>query len=762
MMVDCPQRLHPLALLVLLATIPLYGVASESALPFKESTTRQEVRDLPALPEGTVIEADRIEGKRGDRLTAEGEVRVVRGQQSIRADWLLFDEPANEVSAEGGVVLRDDQAGAEVSGPAAHYNLTTHEGVFFAPRYTFTPGPGQPKATPAHGQAAELFFEGENRYRIRQGTWTTCPAPQPDWHLSAKELVLDRNQQVGTATDVRLRFGDTTLLPLPWLEFPLTKERRSGWLVPSFGLSSRTGLLVATPYYFNLAPNYDLTLTPRLYSRRGVQLASQFRYLTPTDKGVVEAEVLPNDQEANRNRGLLIVRHDGLLADRLAVHIDYNVVGDRRYFKDLSNHLHLASVVHLLRQGALTYHGEGWGSQLMVQQYQTLDRATATPYRMLPQWRLWANPYPLAGGTLSLDGQVTAFRHPAAGATHVGTLRFVDGTRWIATPQWRLPIRHEWWFVEPRVMMHLSHYALDQPALVGGRTDVSRLVPIVALDAGIELEREWTLLNSQWLQTLEPRLFYRYAPYRYQDDLPLFDTDRFGFGFAQLFTMNPYTGHDRIADGHSLTAALTSRLIDPISGRERIRLSLGQRFYADDPKVVLPGEPVWRNQRTDLLAEVVWQPFDRWRAKGFWQYDPEEGVNRRFNAAVRYQAGEAKVVGFDYRRTRDLLEEVALSGQWPLASRWYGVSRVARSLKDDRWTELLGGLEYNGGCWVGRVVLHRYRLGTETTNTALFFQLELNGLGSLGSDPGSLLRRAVPGYGRITSTGPERALETGW
>ncbi len=713
-----------------------------------------------------MVEADRITGERGNSLVAEGEVVVRRAEQSVFADSLHYDEPSETVTASGNVTLEDKAAGLRVTGPEGRYRLADKTGIFQSPRYFFTPTEKNPHSTPAHGEAQAIHFEGENHYRIEAGSWTTCAAPDPDWYLVADEIALDRDRNIGTATDARLRFADTTLVALPWLEFPLSKERKSGWLTPSFGASNRSGVHVAVPYYFNLAPNYDLTLTPRLYSRRGVQLGTQFRYLTAAMHGVVEGEVLPNDQVAGRTRALGIWRHEERLTSALTAAVDFNAVSDRNYFKDLSNTLHLASTVHLLRQGALTYGVDGWGSQLVVQQYQTINRTIETPYRLLPQWRFWTAPWVLgdAGnwGRIDWNGQVTQFRHPDAGRLSSSGLLWTEGSRWVMTPEWRLPVVREWWSFEPRVMAHLTHYALDQAAIPTGRSSISRALPILALDLQAALERDWQLLGRNWLQTLEPRLFYRYAPYRNQADIPLFDTDRYGFGFAQLFMMNPYTGYDRIADGQSVTAALTSRLIEPESGRERIRASVAQRFFFQDPKVLLPGEEPWNNRRTDLLAEVAWQPFDRWRLKGFWQYDTNEGLNRRFNAAIRYEAGLAKVAGFDYRYTRNQLEEVALSGQWPLAPRWYGVGRLARSLQDDRWNEVLGGVEYNGGCWVGRVVLHRYALSASSNNTAIFFQLELNGLGSLGSDPGSLLRRAVPGYGRISPTGPERSLESGW
>ncbi len=731
----------------LLATLPAWA----------EEGMRTQLEAEFVAP-GTFIEADRIHGERGVGLEAEGNVILRRDERRVRADRIRYEEAQDRLSASGAVELEDAVVGARIAGPHVEYDLTERTGVFEAPRYFFAPA----NAPASHGEATRLEALEHNRFRLNQATWTTCQAPDPDWYLNAQSIELDFDRGIGQARWAQLRFMDTTLLALPWLDFPLRKERKSGWLVPSFGASTRSGLTLATPYYFNLAPNYDATLTPRLYSRRGLQLGMEYRYLTPSYRGELYGEVLPNDQVRGSTRALGVLRHQQDLGDGWSTAWDLNAVSDRDYFRDLSHQVSLASTVHLLRQGVVRYQAPGWGSSLLLQEYQTLARDTATPYRRLPEWRGWLVPRPFAGGTLTLEATASAFRHPWAGRERLPGFYWQDGERLVLAPTWRRRWSGSWWYVEPQLIAHTSHYALEAPVVAGGRTEITRFVPIAALDVGLAFDRDWNALGRDWVQTLEPRLYLRSAPYRNQSDVPLFDTDRYGFGFAQVFLPNPFAGEDRIADGTSVTLGVTSRLLDAVSGQERIRGSLAQRFFQDLPKVALPNEAPSDRRKSDLLAELVWRPTSRWQAKGFWQYDPDVGKNRRFNALVSFQPQAAKVASLEYRYTRDRFEDVAFSAQWPLAPRWYGVGRIARSLEEDRWTEFLAGAEYNAGCWGLRVVLHRYALEGKRSNTAFFVQLDLLGLGGLGSDPSSLLRRSVPGYGRIGPTGPERGFETGW
>lgn len=719
--------------------------------------------EVPLLPQGTIVEADEIRGERGVAVEAMGNAIIIRDDLHIRGDRLRFDELTDEASGEGRVVIQDTAKGFQVEGPRGRLYVTAKEGEIEQPVYRYDPPEHvKDQSRAGHGQGEKLFFEGENQYRLLGGTWTSCPAPDPAWYVKADELKLDYDRNQAQARNMSLVLHGVPILASPYAEFPLSKERKSGFLTPTAGMSTQSGFDVAVPYYFNLAPNYDATLTTRLMAKRGVQLGGEYRYLTPSYQGQLRGEFLPSDREADRNRALGSLQHQQSISPSWSYSLDLNAVSDKNYFRDLSSRIELSSISHLVRQGQLNYYNPaGWGGSLLMQEYQTVDRDVTEPYRRLPQLTLWHDPLNLPGGLqLDLGGHYTEFRHDQAGSPGLYGMNWVDGSRFVLAPSLSLPIYRSWWHFEPRVQWHYSRYDLDQAAIEQGRTQITRSIPITSLDMGLAFEREAAFFGRDWLQTLEPRLFYVKTPYRRQSDIPLFDSSRFGYGFAQIFYPNRYVGDDRISDADQITFAVTSRLLESETGWERLRVTLGQRYYFETPRVLMPYESPILDRRTDVLGEADVHLTRQMQFKTFWQYNPNENQTQRLNTGVRYQPGFARVLNLDYRYTRDLLEDVGIGVQWPLAKRWVGVARMSRSLLEERLTEAIVGLEYDGGCWVLRTAFHRYALSADDENTAFFVQLELNGLGSLGSSPETLLRRSVPGYGKIQPTATSTMLGT--
>ena len=285
-----------------------------------------------------------------------------------------------------------------------------------------------------------------------------------------------------------------------------------------------------------------------------------------------------------------------------------------------------------------------------------------------------------------------------------------------------------------------------------------RNLPIFSVDAGVAFERDFSWFGKSLAQTLEPRLYYLLVPQRTQNNIPVFDSGLADFNFATIFSDNTYSGVDRIADANQITAALTSRLLDPQTGEEYVRGMIGQRYYIARQNVTLPGEPARPGGTSDFLAALSGRLMPNTYADTAWQYDPREGQTERFVVGGRWQPDFAKVLNASYRYTRDHsgitggtpgIRQVDFSGQWPLAQGWYGVGRFNYSIREKKIIETVGGLEYNGGCWVGRLVLQRYATASGDTNTALFVQLELNDFSKIGSNPLELLARRIPGYGRI-------------
>lgn len=743
------------------------------------ATPAAAAQPAAALPAGsTEVRALRIRGTRAVELVAEGDAELQRDDILLTADTLTYREPTDEAFAEGNVRLR--QGDDVMSGPSANLVVGERIGAFQSPRYEITrmkealePG-DPPRQVSGGGQADVLHFEGENQYRLENATWSTCKVDDPDWYIKARDLELDYDREIGVAHGSTVVFQDVPLFWMPWAEFPLVGQRQSGILPPTFGSSNKTGLDLTVPYYWNIAPNYDATITPRYMGRRGLQLGGEFRYMGYGYSGIARAEWLSRDRITGEERTLGSLQHYQQITPTLIGSVDLNAVSDDEYFEDLSSHVSMASRVNLLREGRLTYVGGAWWTaSALVQSYQTLnpdpDNPVATPYRRMPQLLLNASRPDLpAGLAFDWNSEYVKFTHPDEGLNPGTSLPiFSEGSRFTVYPQLSLPYQQPGYYITPKVGVHYTKYDLDEPFIADGRTSISRSVPIFSVDSGLTFERDAHFFGENFTQTLEPRLYYLNVPYRRQDDIPLFDTSRYDFGFAQIFAENRYSGGDRIGDANQLTAAVTTRLIDPETGAERMRALVGQRYYFEDQRVTA-SEAARTSRRTDVLGGFSgritrYSTFDT-----LVQYNPIDNETERFNATFRYQPEFAKALNLSYRYARNLvsinpdgttamgLRDVDVSGQWPLGGGWYGVGRLTHSLKDDRLTEAIGGLEYDGGCWVFRVAMHRFATDPNDVTKAVFVQLELNDLASIGSSPVNLIKRSVPGYGKINDPAANR------
>lgn len=728
---------------------------------------RPPVDSVSGEPGATRVSALRIVGVRAVELVAEGEAELVRDSRVLSADRVVYNELTDEATADGNVRLSQDDDW--LAGDWAR--LIVHEwvGELDQSRYLFTrqsrarPGESQ-RTIVGTGGADVVYFEGENQYRMVNATWTTCEPEDPDWFIRAADLELDYDREIGVARGATLVFKDTPILWWPRMSFPLAEQRQSGFLVPTIGVSNKTGFDVSVPYYWNIAPNYDATITPRFMGRRGLQLGGEYRYLSENYTGEIRGEWLPKDRVTGESRSLGAFQHDHRITRRLRATLDYNWVSDDDYFEDLSSRVAVASRVNLLREGRLTYRGDWWTARGRFQGYQTLDGFG--PYRRLPQLALSAYRADLpAGLAFAFEGEYVDFKHRDNARA--------EGRRTHLYPQLSLPIRGAAYFVTPKIGVYHTQYEMSRP-LPGGRDSITRTVPVFSVDSGLFFERDAALFGQAYRQTLEPRLFYLSVPYRDQEDIPRFDTGRFDFGFAQLFAENRYSGVDRIGDANEITAAVTTRFIEPGSGAERLRATLGQRFYFSDQRVTLnelgrnPVEDVRTRRRTDVLAAMSGRVTQAVSLDSLWRYDPFEGETQRFNFALRYNPEVGRVLNVGYRFARELLDgreglkDVDFSTQWPLGKRWYGVGRITRSIKENRVTEAVAGVEYLStcGCWVFRTAAHRFATDTDRVTNALFFQLELTGLAGIGPSPVNLLTRSVPGYGKINEPMSDRYFGT--
>ncbi len=724
------------------APLPTSIVPPASKLPDPAKAAPKKPAPKPTGPRN--IEADRIEGVADEISTATGNVTLDQQGLSVRADRVDYDDSTDTAYAQGGVVVNRD--GDIVTGTNMELQLESEEGFIDRPNFFLTKKkPG--RRYDAWARATHVNLEGKQQERFFDAEYTTCRPGDEDWYLRASELALDHSRSVGTGYHGSVMFKGVPILYLPYMTFPLDSERKSGFLPPSFGSSSTSGLELALPYYVNISPDMDATLTPKIFTRRGLQLGTEYRYLERTMRGEVDVEYLPSDRLAKLNRYLFAVQHVQDLGDLLgkgwAASLNAQKVSDDNYFRDLSTRIANTAQTNLPRDLIVNYNNGLIGFSARTLSYQTLQDPAAPvlpPYRLEPQLILNAARENVAGFDVGFASELTDFRHPS----------LVNGQRLIVNPSLSFPITRSFGFFTPKIGYHYTQYQLDGDPVAYDK-NATRSLPIASLDSGLIFERQTLFRGVPLIQTLEPRLYYLYVPYRDQSRLPNFSTAESDFNFAQIFTENRFIGGDRVADANQATVAVTSRFIEGETGFERLRTAFGQRFYFAKQRVTLSG-PEIDTSRSDLLAAVSGQVTSSVNLDTSAQYSTN--LNRLENTSIsaRYSPEFGKILNVSYRYTRDTLKQVDLSAQWPVKAGWGVLARLNHSLQDKRLLEGLLGVEYNQGCWEFRLVAHRFTTATQQYSNSIQFQLELKGLSKLGINTLETLRQNIPGYRRSDET----------
>jgi LPS-assembly protein len=737
---------------------PLLGVAIVVLLPLSswadEGLGLKLQRTLVGPPKAsadvpTFIFADRLEGLADKEATAQGYAEIRKGNTNIEADLLKYYHETEEIEAEGNVRIELD--GNVVTGPSLKYHMRDSTGVFDHPEFTLKAQSHQGDLPVAgRGHASEFEFVGENRFRVRDAFFTTCKPEKVDWYLRARELDIDMNREVATAHGATIVFKDIPIVPMPYLDFSLNNARKSGFLPPHFGTTGKSGPEFTAPYYFNLAPNYDATLSPRYMEKRGTQLGLEYRYLQQNNVGQFTYEYLPNDQLRDQTRtGLAFIDtyHNGSLTGGL----NLNKVSDDNYFVDLGSRINVTSQVNLVREGFLSYSGNWWGTGTYavtgrIQAYQTLQTDPANPvpipYARRPQLVLSALRQDVAGLDLNVAGEYVDFTHPTQ----------VIGTRSTLYPSVAKPLLTSGSFLTPKFGVSVTHYELSNQPDPTVPSGLDRVVPITSVDSGLVFERDVQWRGQGFTQTLEPRAYYVYIPFRDQNQIPLFDTAVADLNYSTIYSENQFAGGDRINDANQITLGVSTRMLVSASGQEAFRATIAQRFYFEDQRVTLnPTDTPRTFPRSDWLAAFSGRLSQSWTVDLGEQYSQEFNRTERVTVATRYQPAPLKTLNLSYRYLRDQIDQVDVSTQWPIAGGWYGVARLNYELSDRRIVEALGGIEYNADCWIWRIAATRYALTAGSSTTALFLQLELNGFSRLGTDPLEALKRNVPGYQRLNA-----------
>lgn len=736
-----------------------------------------------------IIDGDNMDMQIDRKLHATGNASITRGKQSIYGDDITYDMQNDALHVKGNAKI--ELGNGELTGPEIKMRLSENVGEINNASVKLTksvPGPQSLLApatseqfarklgtlqspqiggnssyaletpltekknntnngdssstlrslqtTSARGDADQILFEGQDKKRLKNARYTTCEVGNNDWYIKAKEMELNDFSESGEAKQAYIEFKGVPLVYTPWISFSYNNQRKSGFLAPTYGTTSRSGFEFMAPYYWNISPDMDATLGVRALGKRGVQYQGEFRYLNEKFSGLSNAEFLPDDSQTGENRYYINLKHQHGLGRGWSASYSIERASDEQYFSDLSTRIVTTSRVLLPQQFNLSYGDDTWKFNALTQKFQTLDDRSY-PYERLPQLDLTGNKY-FGNFNTNLYTQLVSFKYSDPINSRV------QGTRATLYPSVSYEFTKSYGFITPKFGVHHTQYQLEN--IAKNLDSPNRTLPIFSLDSGLYFDREISFGGEDFTQTIEPRAYYLYIPSKKQSNIPIFDTSEVDLNFTSLFSENQFSGNDRVNDAKQLSFGLTTRFIDA-DGAQRISASIGQRYYYADQVVTLPGATARESNSSDIIAGFTANLKSELNVSAFWQYNTEEDKSARTTVTSRYTPEPGKALNLSYSYRASLLDQFDVSGQWPLGRNWYGIGRMNYSFRDSRIIESLAGLEYDAGCWQARTVLQRVSPATsDDPNYSLFFQLELGGLASIGANPMNVIRRNIPGY----------------
>lgn len=780
-------------------------VVPVESLPIRDSLgvtyATGEANTVEADTDALVIEGDKLELHLDREMRAIGNAKITRGKQNMTGDLIHYNIQNDELHVTGNTSI--NVGDAQLTGPEFHMHLSDNigeikdasislikdngkinpnviqENVKSSEKFSKSLGNLQSQqiggassysvatevsegnqtqgragvysdendssqSSNSRADAKAIIFEGQDRKTLKNARYTTCEVGVDDWYIKAKEIKLNDYSESGVAKNAYIEFKGVPFLYTPWISFSYNNQRKSGLLAPTYGTTTKSGLELTVPFYWNISPNMDATFATRVLSKRGVQLQGEFRYLEDTFSGIDQLEYLPSDDQTGRNRYYTNLKHQQTFGKGWSAGFSLEKVSDDEYFSDLSTKIVTTSRINLPQQFNVDYADETWNFNGIAQKFQTLDNISY-PYERLPQMTLKGNK-DYADFNANLYTQLVAFDTNKSAPTKV------TGTRFTVYPSISLPMTKTYGYLTPKIGIHHTSYSLKNDP--NNNSSHDRTLPITSLDSGLFFDRNFKIASRHYTQTIEPRMYYVYVPKAKQSDIPIFDSTLTDLNFSSLFRENQYTGNDRINNANQLSLALTSRLIESETGIQRLSASIGQRYYFTDQTVALQGESLRESNSSDIVAGLSSYLKTSWNIDAFWQYNTDDSKAVRTTISSHYapEPGKALNLSYSYRRdtlgavTNTGLDQFDVSGQWPLGKGWYGVARMNYSMRESSIIETLAGLEYDAGCWQTRTVIQRVSTATANANYAFFVQLELGGLASIGSNPLSVIKRNIPGY----------------
>ena len=712
-----------------------------------------------------IIEADSLESILDRKLRATGNASILKGDQSITADFIEYDQISEELYAKGQIKITTPDL--ELEGTELEMSLAENTGTIvngsFVANINETVSLKKPDDdsiitqvktskfnNKLRGTAAKIFLEGEDRKKLEFAKITTCEADQNEWFITSEETIIDQSSGNIKAKDSVLSLRGFPIMYSPYVDFSIISQRRSGFLLPTVGSTNASGFEMSIPYYFNLSPTHDATITTRNMSKRGLQFDGEYRYLSKNFNGTSQIQYLHKDRDSDiDNRYLLDINHKHNFGNGFSGNIEYEKVksGDNNYFADMSTSIAVTSQVSLRQTANLDYQKtddlSDIKASLKVQEFQNLT--SASPYELKPSFNLsykndWEDK---TDQTLFLQTDAN-FSYAQFDTGNNAVKNIATGSRIASTPSVSFPMEASFGYLKPKLMANLRHYDLDDAKT----SQKSIAVPTVSLDSGLYLDRPFELSGYSFIQTLEPRVFYTYTPYEDQTELPMFDTSLNELNSTTIFQENQFSGQDRVMDTNAITTALTTRILDD-SGYDWALFTMAQRFYLSDRKVL--DEPQFdgssfKGDKPDFLASAQANLTKTLRLTSDYEYNFSENTTNKFTAAGRYTPEPGKVLNASYRQVINPssgiydVKQYLVSAQWPLSSGWSALASYNYDIYERHDIESMLGTEYDAGCWTAQFMFHRLQLATDENSTNTFFMLlEIGDLGSLGQGDRSSL-----------------------
>lgn len=706
--------------------ISTWGVCPPQPMQMFEPTHKGDPELAP-----TILIGNTAIREAGGKLTLTGDAEITRADKRLMAEKIIYTEGGDEVLAEGQVRL--DQPDMTMSADHGTVWLQQDRGIFHNTQFRFYKRHARGSA-----EISQLLEPGITQYD--KTSYTTCADNSNAWMMRARKVTLYEDEGVGVARHARVNIKGVPVLYTPYISFPIDDRRKSGFLVPGFGSSSQSGFEFSLPYYWNIAPNYDATLTPRYLEDRGAQLSTEFRYKRKRQDGIINYEIMPNDDITGEHRDRFRLRDTSRFGKHLSTSIDYDRVSDKDYLIDLGDSLSLSSTSYLSRSAQANYRTRWWQAGIRLDNYQTIDQTIAPedrPYERLPALNLQgSSPWRPLGLDGSFNSTLVRFDQAAR----------VTADRIDAQPDIRWPLRRNAFELIPRVGVRHTSYRLDGQD-TGVDDEQHRTTPIGSLDSTLFLERPMQLGDRSYTHTLEPRLWYLYVKGEDQTDIPLFDASEPTITYRQLFAENRFNGADRMGDANQMALAVSTRVLDSRTGAQLFRASVGELFYFANRNVTIDNSAPQTRSRSSIGGEMELALSRAWRGNADMVWDPYDNQTERGNLRLQYRPGYRKIANLSYRFTRESQSQFDASILWPLTPSWHVLGRWYYDLNESSDLETMAGIEYDSCCWGIRLIARDYVTSdSKESNRSIMFQFVLKGLTHFGHDIESVLEDGILGY----------------